>query len=319
MSSPPSASTAAVVAGWPSYSSLVLTSPGPYLVHIELSHGRHNSMTRAFWSELQAACSLIAQHVAVIRVVLLTGKGDIFSAGLDVVDHADLFASASSSSSTSSALYSASSSSPSPSPSPSSVSAPPIDISRGVLQRLAMIEHYQRAFTALELLPQPVLALVHGAAVGGAVDLLTACDVRLATSTASFSVKEVDLGLCADVGTLQRLGKVVGCESAVREWAFTARTVGAEEAAAVGLVSRPLHSGKADGWKALRAMGEAIAAKSPVAVLGTKRALLHARDHSVAEGLAFVAQWNAVHLQSDDVRRAMHAQRTRTAPLYANL
>ena len=112
---------------------------------------------------------------------------------------------------------------------------------------------------------------------------------------------------------------MVGSHSAVREWCYTATTVKAAEAAEVGLVSRPLYRGKEEGWKALLAMASVIAAKSPVAMVGTKRALLHARDHSVREGLEWVAQWNSTHLLSQDLQRSGEAQRTRSQPLYSNL
>ena len=299
-------STAEAVASWPSFTSIALSSPSPYVVRIELCHGRHNSMTRAFWDELTTACTLITQSLSLIRVVLVTGRGDIFSAGLDLVEHASLFGPQPSSL-------------PSSSLSTSPSSSPPPDISRATLSTLSTIERYQRAFTSLEQLPQPVLALVHGACIGGGIDLAVACDVRLATTAASFCVKEVDVGMAADVGTLQRLGKVVGNGSEVRRWCYTGCRVTADEAAEVGLVSRPLLKGKEEGWSALLSMAQLIAAKSPVAILGTKRALLHARDHSVREGLEMLALWNAVHLHSDDVQRSMQAVMTKTKPLYANL
>lgn len=89
----------------------------------------------------------------------------------------------------------------------------------------------------MERCPKPVIAAVHGACIGGGVDMTTACDMRYCTSDAWFQVKEVDVGLAADVGTLQRLPKVIGSSSLVRELCFTARKMGAEEARSCGLVS----------------------------------------------------------------------------------
>jgi delta(3,5)-delta(2,4)-dienoyl-CoA isomerase len=270
-----------LLSSWPALSSLSLSSPSPYVLHVELCHGRVNSMTRLFWQELRDVCERITEHVSRIRVVLLSGRGDVFSAGLDLRDHSDLFL-------------------------PPPAAAEP---SRLALQRLRLISRYQQSISAVERLPQPVICFLHGPAIGGAVDLLTATDIRIATSSFSLSVKEVDLGLAADVGTLQRLGRLVGNASAVHDWALTARTVSAEEAARVGLVSGPLSAGREEGWRRAVQLAQLIAAKSPVAVLGTKRFLLQARDHSVQDGLEAVALWNMTMLQSEDVRRSGAAWR----------
>ena len=285
-----------LLSSWPALSSLSLSSPCPHVLHVELCHGRVNSLTRAFWQELRDVCERVTEQAALIRVVLLSGRGDVFSAGLDLNEHADLFA-----------------------PPPAAAEA-----SRLALRRLRLITRYQLSISAVERLPQPVICFLHGPAIGGAVDLLTATDIRIATSSFSLSVKEVDLGLAADVGTLQRLGRLVGSASAVFDWALTARTVSAEEASSVGLVSLPLSQGREEGWRRVLSLARLIAAKSPVAVLGTKRFLLHARDHSVQDGLDSVALWNMSMLQSEDVRRsgaALRAAGGRGAKpvLYSNL
>ena len=285
-----------VVSSWPHFTSLAVTTPSPHIVHIELCGGKANTMTKAFWSEMSSVCQLITQHASVIRVVLVTGRGALFSAGLDLQDHSDLLL--------------------------PSASAPPAqaDVARLALSKLSTIRRYQQSLSALESLPQPVLALVHGAAVGGAVDLLTAACVRLATRTASIAVKEVDIGMAADVGTLQRLSHCMGSSSAVREWCYTGRTVAADEAASCGFFSQPLCADKEDGWKRLLHLGQHIASKSPIAVLGTKRALLYARDHSVADGLEWISLWNLSMVQgSEDIQRSLQAARRKQQPIYSNL
>lgn len=284
----------ALVASWPSFTSLAVNSPSPHLLHIELCGGKANTMTRAFWSEMQSVCQLISQHSSVVRVVLLTGRGDIFSAGLDLTDHADLLL-----------------------PSPSSPQS--ADVARVALSKLSTIRQYQHSLTALDTLPQPVLALVHGAAVGGAVDLLTAACVRLATRSASIAVKEVDIGMAADVGTLQRISHCIGSSTVIRDWCYTGRTVTADEAAGVGFFSQPLCADKEAGWKRLLQLGQSIASKSPVAVIGTKRALMYARDHTVSDGLEWMSVWNSVMLSSEDIQRSMQAARQRQQPIYSNL
>ena len=282
-----------LLASWPTFSSVAVTSPSPHILHIELCGGKANTMTRLFWRELHSACQLLSEHASIVRVVLLTGRGAIFSAGLDLSDHAELLL-----------------------PAPTEQA---IDAARLALSRLATIRRYQQSFSALESLPQPVLALVHGAAVGGAVDLLTCACVRLATRSASLAVKEVDIGMAADVGTLQRLGHCIGSSSVAREWCYTTRTVCAEEAASAGFFSQPLCGDKEEGWTRLLQLGQQIACKSPIAVLGTKRALLYARDHSVADGLEWMSVYNASQLGTRDIEQSLQAARRKQQPIYSNL
>uniref|UniRef100_A0A3P9MNC3 Enoyl CoA hydratase 1, peroxisomal n=1 Tax=Oryzias latipes TaxID=8090 RepID=A0A3P9MNC3_ORYLA len=161
--------------------------------------------------------------------------------------------------------------------------------------------------------PKPVVAAVHGGCIGGGVDLITACDIRLCTQDAFFQVKEVDIGLAADVGTLQRLPKVIGSSSLVNELALTARKMYADEAKSCGLVSRVFVDKEAMMAGALEMAGE-IAARSPVAVQGTKLNLIYARDHSVAEGLNYMATWNMSMLQTADVMKSAQASMEKKSP-----
>ncbi|XP_063999013.1 delta(3,5)-Delta(2,4)-dienoyl-CoA isomerase, mitochondrial [Pogoniulus pusillus] len=128
---------------------------------------------------------------------------------------------------------------------------------------------YQEAFSVLEKCPKPVIAAVHGACVGAGVDLISACDIRYCAQGSWFQIKEVDIGLAADVGTLQRLPEIVGNQSLVKELAFTARKMPAPEALSCGLVSRVLPDNVALLEAALEVASE-ITSKSPVAVQGTK-------------------------------------------------
>lgn len=166
---------------------------------------------------------------------------------------------------------------------------------------LALIRSWQAAFTALETCPLPTIAAVHGACVGAGVDLITAADIRLSAPGAFYCVKEVDLGIVADLGTLQRLRLLVG-DGVAREWALTARTIPALEAERAGLVRL------VDGCvrEAALALAASLAAKPPRALAGTKAVLLAARDQSVAAGLEHVALWNGGgFLPSDEVEAAL--------------
>ncbi|MCU0809252.1 MAG: crotonase/enoyl-CoA hydratase family protein [Candidatus Contendobacter sp.] len=172
----------------------------------------------------------------------------------------------------------------------------------------------QAAFTALETCRKPVLAAIHGLCIGGGLDLIAACDLRYATADAAFSVKEVDLAIIADVGSLHRLPYLIG-EGQLRELAFTARPFDAAEAQAMGLVSRVFaDAGQLrDGVQAIAA---SIAAKSPLTVRGIKQVLNHGREHGVASGLDYVATWNAAMLLSDDTREAITAAIQKRQPQF---
>lgn len=181
-----------------------------------------------------------------------------------------------------------------------------------------MVLQFQDSFTSIERCPKPVVAAIHGACIGGGVDLISACDVRYATKDAFFQIKEVDVGLAADVGTLQRLPRIVGGDSLVRELCYTARKLGADEALRCGLVSRLLEDKDAVVAAAVQT-AELIAEKSPVAVQGTKHNLIYARDHSVPESLRYMATWNAAMLQSEDVMKAAVAAISKEKPKFKKL
>ncbi|KAJ1951085.1 hypothetical protein EC988_004153, partial [Linderina pennispora] len=180
------------------------------------------------------------------------------------------------------------------------------DVARKGYYHRFHIHHWQDCLSAMERCDKPVIAAVHNACFGAGVDFITGCDIRLATEDAYFCVKEVDIGMAADVGTLQRLPKVVGNDSWVREVCYTARQVPAKEALAVGLISG-VYKTKEEMVKAALVMAETIASKSPVAVVSTKHLLNHARDHTVQEGLEYTALWNALAHNSKDMGVAMMA------------
>lgn len=170
----------------------------------------------------------------------------------------------------------------------------------------------QDTLTSIERCRKPVIAAIHGACVGGAIDMVSCCDMRYASRDAVFSIKEVDIGMTADVGTLQRLPKIIN-PAIVRELAYTARNVDAVEAEKIGLINRLFDSAEAL-TAGVDAIATTIASKSPLSIRGTKEMLNYARDHSVADGLKYVASWNAGLLMSADLQEAMMANMEKRKP-----
>uniref|UniRef100_A0A3B4TEZ2 Delta(3,5)-Delta(2,4)-dienoyl-CoA isomerase, mitochondrial n=1 Tax=Seriola dumerili TaxID=41447 RepID=A0A3B4TEZ2_SERDU len=257
------------------YTTLAISHPAESVTHVELHRPeKRNAMNKAFWSEMVDCFNEIAGDPD-CRVVVVSGAGKIFTAGIDLMDMA------------------------------SDVLQPQGDDTARVSWNLRQkIAKYQETFSVIE---KWLLCSVAG------VDLITACDIRLCTQDAWFQVKEVDIGLAADVGTLQRLPKVIGSSSLVNDLALTARKMYADEAKSSGLVSRVFADKEAMMAGALE-MADEIAARSPVAVQGTKINLIYARDHSVAEGLDYMATWNMSMLQTQDVMKSAQAAMEKKSP-----
>jgi enoyl-CoA hydratase len=245
---------------------------------------KSNAMNDAMWQEIRQAADWVDATPAA-RVAILSGEGRNFCAGLDLTMISSI---------------------------QQRIAHPDGARSREMLRRLLL--DLQDCLTAIERCRKPVLAAIQGACVGGALDLVTCCDMRYATSDAVFSIREIDLAMVADVGTLQRLPRLIG-QGIARELAYTGRNVGAEEAAALGLINRVFASPEAL-TATVREIALTIAAKSPLAVRGLKEVLNYSRDHSVADGLNFVATWNAALLLSGDLNECMAAQREKRAPTF---
>lgn len=241
------------------------------------------------WLNLSAIFKKLS-HDPSIRAILLTGSGPrAFTAGLDV--HAA---------------------------SQGTITQTSSDAARTANTLRRHILEFQDCITALEKCEKPVIAVLHGISFGLALDMCLACDIRFSTKDTRFSVKEVDIGLAADIGTLSRLPHAVGNHSWVKEVALSARIFGSDEALTHGLVSRVCKDKEEAVGEALK-LAQLIASKSPVAVLGTKEIINYSRDHSVQDGLNYTAVWNAAMLQTQDMKDAMLSGIQKMTPKFSKL
>lgn len=241
-----------------------------------------NAMNLKMWLEIREAFAWI-DAAPEVRVAILRGSGRMFTAGIDLALLGSIRG---------------------------EIADPCEGRMREKLRR--MILDLQDSLTAIERCRKPVLAAVHGLCLGGGIDLICACDMRYCSSDASFSIKEIDVGMTADVGTLQRLPKLIG-EGVVRELAYTGRSVSGAEAKEIGLVNH-CYGSSGELFANAAKIATAIARKSPLSVRGIKEMITYARDHSVADGLNYVATWNAAMMVSEDLTEALTAQQGKREP-----
>ncbi len=239
-----------------------------------------NAMGPDLWRDLPRAMAAVAEDDRV-RSVVIAAKGPHFSVGLDLKAMGGLLTGGGTS------------------------GGQPASMAARARAGRTNILHLQESVTAVALCPKPVIAAVHGYCIGGGVDLIAACDIRLASADAVFSVREAKIAIVADLGSLQRLPKIIGAGH-VAELAFTGKDINAERAKEIGLVN-DVAADPEGVLKAARALAAEIAANSPIAVQGTKAVLAANDGRTVAEGLEYVATWNAGMLASDDLAEAVTA------------
>lgn len=272
-----------------SFKTLKVHKPAEFVYQVELNRPeKRNAMNPTFWKECFECFNMLANN-SDCRAIVVSGAGKLFTSGLDLTESAGLF-----------------------------VGDGETDTARKAFAMRRTVMEYQNSFTAIEKCPKPVIAAVHGGCVGGGVDLVVSCDIRYCTQDAWFQIKEVDIGLAADVGTLQRLPKVVGGHSVVNEWVYTARKIESKEALEQGLVSR-VFDNRDQLIAAAIQLASTIASKSPIAVQGSKINLIYARDNSVQNSLEYIATWNQAMLQTEDIPAAFAASVQKIRPTFAKL
>jgi enoyl-CoA hydratase len=264
------------------------------VAHVRLSRpDAYNSMVPAFWSELPEIIGELSDSGRV-RAVVLSSTGKHFSAGMDL------------------AVFTGGAADDAVNPGEG--------IKETGRQRAALrynVLHLQQSFSILEQARMPVLAAIQGGCIGGAVDMVTAADCRYATQDAFFCIQEINIGMTADVGTLQRLPKLIP-EGVVRELAYTGRRMPAEQALVHGLVNQVFddHDSMLEGVHEIAAE---IASKSPLAVHGTKETILYTRDHTVEDSLKYIAAWQTGMFQPGDMAETFAAKAEGREPAFDDL
>ena len=261
------------------------------VAHIRLNRPDElNSMVREFWTELPEIVRALDSR-GDVRAIVVSSTGRHFCAGMDL------------------AVFTSGESGVTPG------NSAELGRTRARLRQTALM--LQESFTSFERVRMPVLAAIQGGCIGGAVDMVTAADMRYASADAFFVIQEINIGMTADVGTLQRLPKIIP-DGVAREMAYTGRRMSAQRALEVGLINEifPTHEELVAG---VLEIAREIASKSPLAIWGTKEMLLYSRDHSVSDGLNHIATWQTGMFQPSDMVETFTAKAEGREPAFPDL
>jgi enoyl-CoA hydratase/carnithine racemase len=245
----------------------------------------HNALNFQMWEDLISAFNIVEKDKSV-RVAILTGTAKSFTSGMDLSVFGDM---------------------------QKSFNEEKCE-GRRREAIIKAVKWFQDAISSPENCSVPVIAAISGHCIGAGVDLITACDLRYCTADASFSVKEIDIGIVADIGTLQRLPKLIGDQKS-RELAYTARAFNGTEAEKMGLVLQSCETHE-QLMRQVTEVAATIASKSPITVRGIKKTVLYTRDHTVEDSLKQVQYHNAAHMYSSDLMEAMRATMTKEKPRF---
>ncbi len=267
------------------YSCFQLEADGP-VAHLRLNRPEHfNSMIPAFWSELPQAVAAVEQS-GKARVLVISSTGKHFTAGMDL------------------AVFQG-----------DSAVCTRTALDREQLRKLIL--SLQDSFSCLEHCRIPVIAAIQGGCIGAGVDMVSACDLRYATSSAFFTIQEINIGMMADLGTLQRLPKLIP-EGIVRELSYTGDRLSAQRASQLGLVNDVFETQEEMLARCLAVAGK-IAEHPPLAIAASKEAITYARDHSLADSLRQAASWQAAILDMSHVAESVKARKEQRLPSFENL
>ncbi len=245
-----------------------------------------NSMNKAFWSELPHLIDAISNDASA-RVIVLSGEGKHFCAGMDLANFTQ------------------------------GGEGPKAHLGMRKESGYRVTLDLQYTITCLEKARIPVIAAIQGACVGGGVDLATAADFRFCTKDAFFCIQEINIGMAADVGTLQRIPRLIP-EGVVRELAYTGRRFLSEEALKHGMVNQ-IFDTREEMMQGVMEVAKEIASKGPLAIAGTKESLNYGRDHTVEESLNHIALWNTAVGINDEMGTVFKAKAENKEPEFEDL
>lgn len=258
------------------------------IAHLRLKRAEAmNTMTRAFWSELPEIVRDIDRN-ARARVIVLSSTGKHFTAGMDL----SVFTGGG-----------------------GQGQAPDRFVAAEAMRQNVL--RLQDSFSVLESIRIPVIAAIQGGCIGGGVDMTSACDIRYCTADAFFCIQEINIAMTADVGTFPRLCKLIP-EGWVRELAYTGRRLPAQKAKEIGLVNE-VYADQAAMLDAAMSTAREIAAKNPLAVAGSKVMINYARDHTIADGLDYIATWQSGMFAPAHMAEAFAARQEKRAPNFPDL
>lgn len=245
-----------------------------------------NRMPPAFWSEFPEAIEEMDESGA-IRALVISAEGKHFTSGMDT----SVFT--------------------------SGRSGPEYEAGRRGERSRRHIARLQDSFSVIERVRMPVIAAIQGACIGGGVDMISACDMRYCTSDAFFCIQEINIGMAADVGTLQRLPNLIPT-GLMRELAYTGRRLFAEEAKSIGLVNE-VYDTHSHMLEAVMSIAEEIAKKSPLAVASTKHLLGYGEEHSVSDTLDYQTLWMGSISQGGEMAKYFNAKQQGNEPEFDDL
>lgn len=258
-----------------------------HIAHIVLNRPeKMNAMNRDFWHELPAIVREIDEG-ALARVIVISSTGKHFTSGMDL----SVFTSG-----------------------PDMAGKETGRVRANLMQTVLKL---QKTFSCLDEARMPVLMAVQGGCIGGGVDFASACDMRYCTKDAFFCIQEINIGMTADVGTFPRLPHLMP-QGLVRELAYTGRRLFAEEAKSCGFVNAVFDT-QEEMLGAVMGIARDIAARSPLAVYGSKEMINYARDHSIADGLKHIAVWQTGMFQPHDMMESFAAKAEKREPEFEDL